>query len=403
MRKIVISVALLTSVNFVQAQCGSIEKGIRLLNANDLKGALKNFEAAGEEIKKSEDENSPPATKCYAKYYYGSGSSLLNIFQNEKPKELNDQIAILEKAEAFFDDFFTLNYDDDKYKIKAITNLEAVANNQKNIAVDYYGMKDYSTSLRLLEKCINNKAKLGTNNLDLHAYQSASIVANELGEYNKAIMFNDVLIKNPQLKIGNKVNNQETNFVKKSEYLNNLGAAEKALNLLDSVEKVFPTSLPIKKKKLQIYTEVNDDESALALLEELTKTVTDDVRYYVIMGRIYNNKGLAKKSYDAYTKALQIDKKNKLAIFGLGAYYINQSNEYVNSLNGDENSDTDKESKASIIEQQHKDFDQAIYYFNQYLGLEPGDKSAMNALKKIYKAKGDETKVEEMNKKLLKE
>jgi tetratricopeptide (TPR) repeat protein len=112
---------------------------------------------------------------------------------------------------------------------------------------------------------------------------------------------------------------------------------------------------------------------------------------------------LPKKSYDAYTKALQIDEKNKLAIFGLGAYYINQSNEYVNRLNGDENSDTDKESKASIIKQQNKDFDQAIYYFNQYLELEPGDKSAMNALKKIYKAKGDETKVEEMNKKLLEE
>lgn len=403
MRKIVVSVALLTAVNFVQAQCSTVEKGIRLLKANDLTGALKNFEAAGEEIKKAEKENSAPGEKCYAKYYYGSGSSILNNFQNEKPKELEDQIAMLEKAEGFFEDFFTLKYDDKQYKVMAITELEAVADNQKNIAVDYYGIKDYSTSLRLLEKCIKNKAKLGVNHLDLHAYQSASIVANALGEYDKAIMFNDVLIKNPQLKIGDKVNNQETNFVKKSEYLNNLGSAEKALNLLDSVEKVFPTSLPIKKKKLQIYTEVNNDDSALALLEELTKTVTDDVRYYVIMGRIYNNKGLAKKSYDAYTKALQIDKKNKLAIFGLGAYYINQSNEYVSSLNGDENSDADKESKAGVIEQQHKDFDQAIYYFNQYLDLEPGDKSAMNALKKIYKAKGDETKVEEINKKLLEE
>ena len=76
-----------------------------------------------------------------------------------------------------------------------------------------------------------------------------------MGEYDKAIQYNDVLIKNPQLKIANKVNNQEVNLVKKSEYLNNAGDVEKALAVLDSAEKVFPTSLPIKKKKLQIYTE----------------------------------------------------------------------------------------------------------------------------------------------------
>ena len=119
------------------------------------------------------------------------------------------------------------------------------------------------------------------------------------------------------------------------------------------------------------------------------------------MGRIYNNKGFTKESYDAYTKALQIDDKNKLAIFGLGAYYINRSNEYVNSLNGVGNSASDQAAKSGTLEEQNKNFDKAIFYFNQYLELEPGDRSALNALKKIYKAKGDEVKVEEINKKLL--
>ena len=401
MRKIVVLVALITFIISAHAQCGSVEKGIRLLKINDIVGAQKNFEAAGEEIKKAEKENTPPEVKCYAKYYYGSGSSILNNFQNNKPKELADQVSMLDKAEAFFEEFFTLQYEDKQYKVMAVTELEAVANKQKEIAFDFYIEKDYTTSLMLFEKCIENKSKLGVNHLDLHAYQSASIVANALGNYEKAIKYNDVLIQNPQLKIANKVNNQETNLVKKSEYLNNLGNVEKALSLLDSVEKVFPASLPIKKKKLQIYTEVNDDDSALELLEELTKIVTDDVRYYVIMGRIYNNKGFSKKSYDAYTKALQIDDKNKLAIFGMGAYYINRSNEYVNSLNGVGNSASDQAAKAGTVEQQHKNFDKAIYYFNEYLELEPGDRSALNALKKIYKAKGDEAMVEEINKKLL--
>ena len=401
MKKVVLSFSIITAALSAHAQCGSIDKGIRLLRTNDIAGAQKNFEAAGVEIKQAENDKKPLEDKCYAKYYYGSGSSILNNFQNNQPKELADRVSMLDKAQEFFEKFFALDYQDKQYKVMAVTELEAIANNQKNIAVDYYSKKDYSTSLKLLEQCISNKAKLGVNHLDLHAYQSASIVANAMGEYDKAIQYNDVLIKNPQLKIANKVNNQEVNLVKKSEYLNNAGDVEKALAVLDSAEKVFPTSLPIKKKKLQIYTEVNDDDSALDLLVELTKTVTDDVRYYVIMGRIYNNKGFTKESYDAYTKALQIDDKNKLAIFGLGAYYINRSNEYVNSLNGVGNSASDQAAKSGTLEEQNKNFDKAIFYFNQYLELEPGDRSALNALKKIYKAKGDEVKVEEINKKLL--
>ena len=173
--------------------------------------------------------------------------------------------------------------------------------------------------------------------------------------------------------------------------------------VLDSAQGVFPNSIPVKKKKLQIYTEINDDDSALELLEVLTQTVKDDVKYLVIMGRIYNNKGFTQKSYDAYKTALSIDPKNKYAIFGMGAYYVNKSNEYVSSLNGVGNSASDKVAKSATIEEQNKNFDKAIFYFNQYLEIEPGDRGTLNALKKIYKAKGDTAKVEEINKQLISE
>ncbi len=401
MKKIVVSAALLIGGVSVQAQCGSVDKGMRSILTNKISEAEESFKAAGNEIKDAESKDQPMEAKCYAKYYYGSGHVALQNYLNNEPEDLVSKVAMLDKAEGYFAEFFTLAYEDKSFKARAITDLESVANQQKNVAVDYFNEGDFETALRLLEKAINNKAKLGVNHLDLHAYQSASITANRLGEYQKAIQYNDVLIKNPQLKINNKVNDQEFNLVKKAEYLNNAGEVEKALAVLDSAQTVFPNSISVKKKKLQIFTETNDDDSALTLLEDLTQTVKDDVKYFVIMGRIYNNKGFSQKSYDAYKTALSLDPKNKYAVFGMGAYYVNKSNEYVSSLNGVGNSASDQAAKAQTVEEQRKNFDKAIYYFNQYLELEPGDRGALNALKKIYKAKGDDAKVEEINKQLV--
>lgn len=404
MKRLVVSIALVSAVLSAQAQgCGSVEKGMRAVNLNKVDEAKTLFDAAAKEIKNAEAANKPLEAKCYARYYYGAGHTALQIYQNSKTDDLVSKVAMLNSAEEYFAEFFSLDYEDKSYKARAITDLEAVANQQKNIAVDYFNKGDYQSALNLLDKAIVNKSKLGVNHLDLHAYQSASITANRVGDYAKAIQYNDILIQNPQLKINNKVNDQEYNLVKKAEYLNNLGEVEKSLSVLDSAQKVFPNSLPIKKKKLQIYTEINDDDAALELLEDLTSTVKDEVKYYVIMGRIYNNKGFTQKSYDSYKTALSIEPKNKYAIFGMGAYYVNKSNEYVSSLNGVGNSASDKVAKSATVEEQNKNFDKAIFYFNQYLEIEPGDRGTLNALKKIYKAKGDTAKVEEINKQLISE
>ena len=66
MRKLVVSVAFLTAVISAQAQCGSVDKGIRLLNTNDISGATSAFEAAGNEIKEAERIGMPLIIKASA-------------------------------------------------------------------------------------------------------------------------------------------------------------------------------------------------------------------------------------------------------------------------------------------------------------------------------------------------
>lgn len=401
MKKIIISVGFLGLILSASAQCGSVDKGIRSINKNAVDEAKTIFAEAKLEIDAAEKNNQPLEAKCYAKYFYGAGHTELQFLLRDSKQDLVSKVALLNEAERLFSEFFTLDYQDKSLSARAQTDLESVANQQKNVAFDYFQQGDYESSLRLFEKAIQNKSKLGVQHLDLHAYESASITAARLGEYEKALEYNEFLIKHPQLKVGNKVNNQEKNLGKKAELLSSLGRIEEAISVLDSAITIFPESMQLQKKQLQIYTEVNDDDNALAILEKLTIKVQDDAKLFVIMGRIYNDQGFSDKSYQAYKTALSIEPKNKYALYGMGSYYVNRSNEYVASLNGVGNSASDQAAKSETVQQRVKNLDKAIFYFNQYLEIEPGDRATLNALKKIYSEKGDEAKVAEINNLLL--
>ena len=117
---------------------------------------------------------------------------------------------------------------------------------------------------------------------------------------------------------------------------------------------------------------------------------------YTVMGGIYVKKGMLDESYKAYKNALAIDPNNKFAIFGMGVYYINRSNEYVNTPEPVSQEESDR-----IVKEQHKNIDKAVVYFNQYLEIEPGDRPTLTTLKQIYQAKGNEEKLAEINKQLM--
>ena len=402
MKNIVVSVAFLIAGFSAQSQgCGVINKASRALTLDEIEKAKTLFEEANKEIKVAEDKNQPLEAKCYAKYYYGAGSTALRVYNNSNVKDLVSKVVLLNKAEAFILDFFALEYQDKLYTSKAITELESIANKQKSIAVDFFNEGDFEQALMLLEKAIFNKSKLGENYLDLHGYQSALITALRIDEFEKALNYNAILIANPQLKINKKVNDQEENLVKKSEILNSMGRTQEAIAVLDSSIKVFPGSTKIQEAQLSVYIAISDDQASLDVLEVLTQKIKDNERFYLMMGRIYNDKGFFDKSYNAYKTALSINPKSLYALYGMGAYYVNKSNEYVNSLNEVGSSASDNVAKSVTLAEREKNFDKAIHFFNLYLEQEPGDKATINALKKIYSEKGDDAKVEEINQKLI--
>lgn len=378
--------------------CGSITKGMLAINKSKIEEAQKHFEAASKELKEAESNGETKQPKCYAKYHYGLGHISLQNYEKSEVVDLVEKVALLNEAEKHFQQFFALSYEDKVFSTRVITDMEAVANRQKGLAIDYYNTGDYQSAMRLFEKAINNKSKLGENYLDLHAFESAAITSSILGDYAKSLKYINILIQNPDMQVNGEDNNQEINLRRKSTYLAGNGDEQKAIDCLDSALKIFPQSLSLKKEKLRIYNEAGNLDSVLVLLEDITQKIENDVQMYTVMGGIYVKKGRLDESYKAYKKALEIDPTNKYAIFGLGVYYINKSNEYINTPD----TISDEESNK-IISEQNKNIDKAIFFFNKYLKIEPGDQQCLQTLKQIYQARGDEEKLEEINKQLATE
>ena len=399
MKKLAVIITLFIFSNSTHAQgCGAITKGMLAINKSKIEEAQKHFDAATKEIEEAKANGEAPQLKCYAKYYYGLGHIAWQNYEVSDLVDLVEKVALLDQAEKYLLEFFALSYDDKSFTTRASTDLEAVANRQKGLAIDYYNTADYQSAMRLFEKAIKNKSKLGDNYLDLHAFESAAITASILGNYDKALKYIDVLIKNPETKVNGEANNQELNLRRKSTYLAGKGDVDKAIRCLDSALKIYPKSLSLKKEKLRIYNEIENLDSVLVLLEDITKEIDNDVQMYTVMGGIYVKKGMLDESYKAYKKALSIDPTNKYAIFGLGVYYINKSNEYANSPE-----DLNDEESDKIVEEQNKNIDKAIFFFNKYLKIEPGDKQTLMTLKQIYQARGNEEKLAEINKQLASE
>ena len=403
MKKIIFTIAFLGIIISVNAQCGSIKAGMKALTQDKITKAKTLFEKADFEIKNAESKKDSLPIKCYARYYYGVGATIFQEYQTQPSLDLVTKISLLNKAESLFSKFFNLNFEDKSINAKAITDLEAVANSQKEVAYDYFQNGDYETAFRLFEKCLVNKTKLGSSQLDLHAYKSAVITALRLGEYQKALKYNEFLIINPNLKVGTEVNKQDENLIRKSELLSKLGRTKEAMEVLDTAKILFPNNSNIELQQLGIFIDAKDNNSAINILESLTSKITTRIDLFLVMGQIYSEMKQTDKSYEAYKNALSIDPKNVNALYGIGAYYINKSNKYIQEHNNLDASKTNNKEGQGILNEINKSFDKAIYYFELLLEVDPEDRSTLNALKKIYAMKKDQAKVDEINQKLIAE
>lgn len=400
MRKVILSAALFGIFVSANAQCSSVNKGIKALKRNNIEDAKALFKKAEGEFKTSDSLNETIDQKCYARYYYGAGSTVFQGHEENKELDLTSRVALLNKADGLLSKYFELNYEDESMQVKAETVLEAVANRQKEVGYAYFQKSNFETALRMFEKCIESKKKLKNQKADLNAYHNASVAASRIGNFEKALLYNEVLLQNPSLKIGEEENLPVQFLARKGEYLAELKRTDEALSVLDSTAKLFPSNVSVQFTQLGIYMGQDNDDKSIVILENLTKKITNREDLFLIMGQIYRKKNETAKSLSAYKSALAINPKSETALYSIGVHYVNAADDYVKEINKEIKTKEAKANREAAIKKRNDQLNEAIGYFNSCLEINPKDRSTLNALKMIYELQENKEKVEEINQKL---
>ncbi|MCJ8210695.1 tetratricopeptide repeat protein [Mucilaginibacter sp. RS28] len=116
---------------------------------------------------------------------------------------------------------------------------------------------------------------------------------------------------------------------------NALAIAQKydaALAVYDDLEKITGPTDELLSKRQRIYLSQGKVDKATAALKEAIDNNPGEVKYYLMLGEIYNSNGFNNEAINAFQKALKIDPQNGYAHLELADVYRNTKN-YEGSFN----------------------------------------------------------------------
>lgn len=117
-------------------------------------------------------------------------------------------------------------------------------------------------------------------------------------------------------------NSSETFYYGANLYPNN---SKKFLKTLNKGLKSFPKDTLLMIEKVNYYITTKEYETGIPIIEELIELQKDDLLLYVTAGNIYSWAHKDQKAAPYYSKALELDKQNFDANYGLGTIYFNKA------------------------------------------------------------------------------
>lgn len=98
---------------------------------------------------------------------------------------------------------------------------------------------------------------------------------------------------------------------------------DKAVGVLDDLEKLHGFNEDIILQKYRIYSEMKKYDKAIAEMEKLIKSNPYDVRNYGIVAELYEEIGNKAKAMEYYNKILELEPGNGVVHLSLAQYYYN--------------------------------------------------------------------------------
>lgn len=282
-----------------------------------------------------------------------------------------------------------------------------------NLAVGRYKLKRYDEAADFFNNAYYLNKTIGGGKKDTASLFNAVLCAQKAKNYEKSKSFNQKMIDE---KIANA---QSYQYLYNAKL--NLADTAGAVQSLTEGRSVFPNDLVLLNLETEYYLQTGKQQEALNnLLKSLEKDPNNAILHFAA-GSIYDNmanpKGKSKRdtikpanfaelfasAEEHYKKA--VDLKSTVqdyhfnSLYNLGALYNNYggylSNE-MSQLKITELATKQKDYQTKI----NDNYNKAIPYLEQALGVKPDDKNCMTALRKLYYLTGNTAKSNEMNARL---
>ena len=162
---------------------------------------------------------------------------------------------------------------------------------------------------------------------------------------------------------------------------NRLGRFDRSVELLDKLVVRLGENEQISMQKFAIYDQQGEEDKAMAELKSLAAEFPTDSRYPVILGDAYLQKEKYDEAYDIYQTILKAEPDNAMAMYSLAAYYeqTGQTEKYDQQLNSVLlNRKVDASTKTDVMrrliirnESSQKDSTIVINLFDRIMEQEP--------------------------------
>ena len=355
MRKILIALALIASVQIASAQSKS---------PAEAKKAVEAAELAAQNPKKAVK----PATwikvaDAYVKAYDAPAGSVVTgttkqelqfMMGNEKPtaaeevviggqpytKEIyankdlyfnaNGQLAIIDVTQPVYEDALAkaveaykkaAEVDPALSKGKDIrAGLELISGRYINEAYNSYQFGEYAEASVLFEKAADAMETAPLSKMDTTAVYNAGFTAWIAKDYTRAQKFFEKCLANNYYYEGGEV------FAKLADVYKNLGQKDAARDVLEKGFTTYPQSQIILIGLINYYLESGQNTDRLfVLINEAKKNEPDNASLYYVEGNIYKELGQTENAVKAYYKCADINPNYEFGYIGVGILYYNQA------------------------------------------------------------------------------
>jgi len=375
MKKTILFAVIILSNLFVSAQKGKLVSAINYLQNGELIQAKALIDTVCVNEK----------TKDLSKTWFVKGKIYQAIYESQKPELISlttDPLKVVYSSYIKAIDIDKENYNEDMTPY--LKNLKIDFLNKGILA---FNAQKYDDALESFEYSLKIDKLPAINILDTAIYYNAAISAHYAKNYDKAIEFYDVTIKNNYKKLNS--------YIFKSEIYLTLKDSANYFSTLKEGISYFPDNEKLVINLVNYYLNTNNSELALNYINKLIEKTPGNATYYFAQGTLYDKMEKQDLAQIAYEKAINLKPDYFDAYYNLGALYYNKAAKVLELAI---NIPLKEQAKYEAEQGKAKNlFKTSLPYFEKAYNLNKKDVNTMQTLSIIYTKLKMEDKAKEIN------